>query len=59
METKIYKAAGRYFKQTHPEGFASWAKDERSEGRPTTLEAAGAYIEECDPEMFDMIQGRN
>lgn len=58
METKTYKAAGRYFRAVNEVGFASWASDERAEGRPATLEAAGRYIEACDPEMFDMIEGR-
>jgi hypothetical protein len=57
-DTKSIKAAGRYFKATHPEGFASWKSDERAAGRPTTIEAAGRYIYEADPDMFDMVAGR-
>jgi hypothetical protein len=57
MTTATYKKVGRYFKATHPEGFASWAADQRNDGARATMEFAGRYIEACDPEMFDNVAG--
>ena len=58
-DTKAIKAVGRYVYETDPEGFASWQRDERAAGRPTTIEAMGRYIYEADPEMYDRVAGRS
>lgn len=55
METKTLKKVGRYYKEVNPANYASWRADEREAGRPTDLVAAGRYIYECDPEMFDRV----
>ena len=56
-DTATYRKVGRYFKATHPEGFASWAADHRAEGGRATIEFAGRYIESCDSDMFDQVTG--
>jgi hypothetical protein len=47
-----YRAAGKYFRSTDPQGFARWSREEGTR----SLLIAGRYVEAADPDSFDTIR---
>jgi hypothetical protein len=55
--TAELRKVGRYFRSTYPEGYASWAEDQRAVGHPVGLKEAGEMIYIADREMYDRVIG--